>query len=402
MSDEPINVALERARTPGCATGHHLNAAGAALQSSITLETVLEYLRVEAFTGGYEAAREAMERVERTYAAIATLTGAAVDEVAIVESATRAWQSVVGAMRLDRGDRVIVTRTEYVSNALMLLALERERGIVLEVIDPLPDGTVDLAQMEAALSAGPAAMVAVGHIPTFSALVEPVAEVGALARRFGVPFVLDATQSLGQLPVDVEAIGCDALVSTGRKFLRGPRGTGILIVRRPLLDRLEPVAPDVRGATWTTERGYELKDSARRFETFEHSPALRLGLGVAIEQVLSLGVDAIAARIGELADELRARLAQTPGVTLADPPARAGGIVTFTVEGMDPAAVVEHLAEHRVHVVSVPASHGRWELDRRELDAVVRASVHIYNDPSDFDALVDALSQIPARVQAEA
>ena len=395
-----VDGARERARTPGCANGHHLNAAGAALPTETTVDTVIEYLRLEAFTGGYETARGSLERIDRTYGAIATLVGCAADEVAQTESATRAWQMAIASLRLEAGDRVIVTRSEYVSNALMLLALERERGIVIEVIGTTPEGTIDVDELERSLEAGDAALVAIGHIPTFSGLVEPVAAVGELTRRFGVPFALDATQSLGQLPIDVECLGCDILVSTGRKFLRGPRGTGVLVVRRPLLDRLEPWVPDVRGAEWSGERTWELKDSARRFETFEHSPALRLGLGAAVHQALELGIEAIAQRIGTLAADLRARLAEVPGVQIADPPAAASGIVTFTVDGLAAQPVVAHLAEHGVRVVSVPASHGQWELGRRDVDAVVRASVHVYNDERDFEALTGALETLPARAAA--
>jgi selenocysteine lyase/cysteine desulfurase len=279
----------------------------------------------------------------------------------------------------------------------MLLALQRDAGIVVDVVGQTPSGTIDLDELEATLAAGPAALVAVCHIPTHSGLVEPVAAVGALARRFGVPYAVDATQSLGQMPIDMAAIGCDALISTGRKFLRGPRGTGILVVRRPLLERLRPAAPDVRGAEWTGDHDFELREGARRFETFEHSPALRLGLGVAVQHALDLGVDAIAARIGELGGELRARLEALPGVELADPPAAGGGIVTFTVDGVPAASVVEQLAEHHVYVVAVPASHSRWGLAH---DAVVRASVHVYNEQADFDALTEALAAIPIRMQA--
>jgi selenocysteine lyase/cysteine desulfurase len=397
VREDGIDVALERSRTPGCATGHHLNAAGAALQSSLTLETVLEYLRIEAYTGGYETARRMVDRAQRTYEAIASITSAQADEVALVESATRAWQTMVGGLGLRRGDRVIVTRSEYVSNALMLLALQRDVGIVVDIVGSTPTGTIDLDELEATLAAGPAALLAVCHIPTHSGLIEPVEAVGALARRFGVPFVLDATQSLGQLPVSMQEIGCDALISTGRKFLRGPRGTGILVVRRPLLDRMRPATPDVRGAEWTADHDFELREGARRFETFEHSPALRLGLGVAVEQALELGVPAIAARIGALGADLRDRLDALPGIVPADPPAAGGGIVTFTVEGASAASVVEHLARHRVHVVSVPVSHSRWGMPH---EAVVRASVHVYNEPADFDALTAALSSVPIGMQA--
>lgn len=395
-----IDGARERARTPGCANGHHLNSAGAALPSSETLDTVVEYLRLEAATGGYETARGSLDRIERAYDSIATLAGCAPDEVALTDSATRAWQIAIASLRLKAGDRVIVTRSEYVSNALMLLTLEREAGIVIDVVGTTADGTVDLDELERSLQIGDTALVAIGHIPTFSGLVEPVAAIGELTRRHGVPFVLDATQSLGQLPIHVDLIGCDILVSTGRKYLRAPRGTGVLIVRRPLLDRLEPWVPDVRGAEWNGERTWELKDSARRFETFEHSPALRLGLGAAVDHALDLGIDAIAERIGRLGAELRGRLLETAGVELADPPAAAGGTVTFTIEGHTAQSVVAHLAKHDVYVVSVPASHGQWELGRREVDAVVRASVHVYNDERDFAALTGALEKLPVRARA--
>jgi selenocysteine lyase/cysteine desulfurase len=395
-----VDGARERARTPGCASGHHLNSAGAALPSTETLDTVIDYLRLEASTGGYETARGSVDRIERTYESIALLAGCAPDEVALMDSATRAWQTAIASLRLQAGDRVIVTRSEYVSNALMLLMLEREIGIVIDVVGTAADGTVDLAELEGRLLSGDAALVAIGHIPTFSGLVEPAVAIGELTRRYGVPFVLDATQSLGQLPIDVDLIGCDILVSTGRKYLRAPRGTGLLIVRRPLLERLEPWVPDVRGAEWNGERTWELRDSARRFETFEHSPALRLGLGAAVTHVHELGIDAIAERIGDLGAELRGRLLETAGVEIADPPAAAGGTVTFTIEGHTAQAVVEHLAKHDVYVVSVPASHGQWELGRREIDAVVRASVHVYNDERDFAALTGALEKLPVRAQA--
>jgi selenocysteine lyase/cysteine desulfurase len=395
-----IDWGRERARTPGCASGHHLNSAGAALPSSETLDTVVDYLRLEASTGGYETARGSLERIERTYESIASLVGCAVDEVALMDSATRAWQTAIASLRLKAGDRVIVTRSEYVSNALMLLTLEREAGIVIDIVGTAPDGTVDLDELEQRLQGGEAALVAIGHIPTFSGLVEPVAAIGELTRRYDVPFVLDATQSLGQLPLHAELIDCDILVSTGRKYLRAPRGNGVLVVRRPLLDRLEPWVPDVRGAEWNGERTWELRDGARRFETFEHSPALRLGLGAAVDHALELGIDAIAERIGDLGAELRGRLLETAGVELADPPAAAGGTVTFTIEGHTAEAVVAHLARHDVYVVSVPASHGQWALGRREIDAVVRASVHVYNDERDFAALTGALEKLPVRAQA--
>lgn len=388
------DVAAERARTPGSATGHHFNAAGAALLADGTVDAVIDHLRAESLSGGYEAAKHAAPALDAVYARTARLLGVGPDEVALVESATAGWQRAVSALRLRPGDRVLAARSSYVSCALHLLAAERDLGVRVELLPNASDGAVDLAALEAALRAGPAALVTAAHVPTSSGLVEPAAEIGALARAHGVPFLLDATQSLGQLPVDMGAIGCDLLIGTGRKFLRAPRGTGLLAVRRPLLERLSPEAPDVRGAHWTAERSWELVPDAKRFELWEAAHALRLGLGAALAALDSLGVDVVAGHLARLATGLRERLAELPGVHITDPPAAGGAIVTFVVDGLDASDVQRELAERRVHLIAVPAGHGRWDMDPRGLTKVVRASVHVYNDQSDLDALVEAVREI--------
>ncbi len=388
------DVAAERARTPGCATGHHFNAAGAALLADATVDAVIDHLRAESLSGGYEAAKHAAPALDAVYARTARLLGVGPDEVALVESATAGWQRAVSALRLRPGDRVLAARSSYVSCALHLLAAERDLGVRVELLPNAPDGAVDLAALEAALRASPTALVTAAQVPTSSGLVEPAAEIGALARAHGVPFLLDATQSLGQLPVDMGAIGCDLLIGTGRKFLRAPRGTGLLAVRRPLLERLAPEAPDVRGALWTAERSWELVPDAKRFELWEAAHALRLGLGAALAALDSLGVDMVAGHLARLAAGLRERLAELPGVHITDPPAAGGAIVTFVLDGLDASDVQRELAERRVHLIAVPAGHGRWDMDPRGLTKVVRASVHVYNDQSDLDALVEAVREI--------
>ncbi|MFL5994350.1 MAG: N-methyl-L-tryptophan oxidase [Streptomyces sp.] len=389
-----LDVTAERARTPGCATGHHFNAAGAALLASETVEAVVDHLRAESLYGGYEAAKAAAESLEAVYARTARLLGAEPEEVALVESATAGWQRAVSALRLRPGDRVLAARSSYVSSALHLLSAERDHGIRVEIVPNGPDGAMDLDALEAALRAGPAALVTAAHVPTSSGLVEPVAAIGALTTAHAVPYLLDATQSLGQLPVDLGAIGCDLLIGTGRKFLRAPRGTGLLAVRRPLLERLVPAAPDVRGALWTAERSWELVPGARRFELWEAAHALRLGLGTALADLDAIGVDAVSRHLAGLATGLRDRLAALPRVRVTDPPAAASAIVTFVVDGLDAAEVQRELARRRVHLIAVPAGHGRWDMDPRGLAKVVRASVHVYTDDSDLDALVGAVDEI--------
>lgn len=229
------------------------------------------------------------------------------------------------------------------------------------------------------------------HVPTQGGLVNPAEQVGAVAREAGVPFLLDACQSVGQLPIDVERIGADLLSATGRKFLRGPRGTGFLYVRRSILDQLEPPFLDMHAATWTAPDSYEIRPDARRFETWETNYAGKIGLGVAIDYALSWGLDAIEARVTAVAERLRERLAALDGVHVHDQGQRRCAIVTFTVDGVPAQAVQRRLAESGVNTSVSVASFARLDLPRRGLAELVRASVHYYNTDNELDRLVDAL-----------
>ncbi|QYN39476.1 aminotransferase class V-fold PLP-dependent enzyme [Pseudonocardia sp. DSM 110487] len=385
-------VTRARAATPGTSHAHHLNAAGAALPSAAVLEAVVEHLRLEARIGGYEAAALARPRLERCYDLAAALLGGEAADIALTESATVSWHRAVDALALRPGDRVIATSSSYVSSALHLMELRRTRGITVDVIGTDATGAVDLDAMEAALGT-PAALVTAAHVPTSSGLVEPVRAIGALASAAGVPFLLDATQSLGHLPVDVAAIGCQMLVGTGRKFIRAPRGTGLLWVDPAFGAGLRPSAPDVRGAEWIADQEFAAAPGARRFETWEAAHALRLGLATALEEALGAGVDIVHEHVSALGHAMRAALADVPGVRVVDPPAAGGGIVTFVREDEPAAATASRLRAAGVHVVAVPAAHGRWDLGRRGIDAVVRASMHVYNSDDDLDALVDAVTR---------
>ena len=399
-----IDVVAERARTVVGAEDwaeHPLNSAGAALPTRASLTAVTDHLELEAANGGYEATAAARPRLDAVYAAAAELIGAGPDDLALVESATVGWRRAVDAMRLGAGDRVVATRPTYVSSALQLLELERA-GVKIEVVPDDDGGHVDLEALERALRE-PASLLVATHVPTSSGRVEPVAEIGALAAAAGVVYLLDATQSAGQLPVDVGAIGCDALVTTGRKFLRAPRGTGFLYVSPALRQQLRPAAPDVRGAQWSGEHEFELAATARAFETWEAAHALRLGLGVALAEARATGVEAIAAHVSGLAELLRERLCEeVAGIRIADPEEAPCGIVTFVREGEEPQRTQAALARAGCHTVVVPASHGLWDLAPRGLPGVVRASFHVYNGEDEVEAVIEALNGSAAAAPAPA
>jgi selenocysteine lyase/cysteine desulfurase len=383
-----LDIARIRAETPGCAKVAHFNNAGAALQPRPVLDTVREHLEAEALGGGYEAADTAMDRLVGVYGSLARLIGADPGEIAITENATRAWDMAFYGIRFRPGDRVLTSASEYGSNAIAFLHAARDHGIKVEVLPDDEDGQVSLDALEAALG-GDVRLVAVNHVPTHDGLVNPVAEIGRLVRASGAFYLVDACQSVGQLVVDVAEIGCDFLSATGRKFLRGPRGVGFLYVRREALDRIEPTFLDDRSAVWTGRSSYELHDDARRFESFERSTALQLGIGAAAEYAMAIGLPAIEERVLGLAATLRQALADVPGVTVRDRGARRSGIVTFTREGHAPADMVAALARQKINV---RLSEQTYRYDEGVTPPPrVRASVHYYNTEDEITRLVDAL-----------
>ncbi|NQW91705.1 aminotransferase class V-fold PLP-dependent enzyme [Curtobacterium sp. VKM Ac-2861] len=396
-----IDVAAERSRTAGTAGRHYFNAAGAGLVSDGVLEAVVTHLRREQRVGGYEAANQVADEVADVYTAAATLLGSAPDEIALFDSATSGLRGVFDALRLGAGDTVVAPRSSYVSQALRLLAMQRHDDVRLEVVPSDATGAMDLEALDRAVAgASGRVVVSAVHVPTSSGLVEPIAEISAVARRHGALTVVDATQSVGQIDIDVRAVDCDALVTTGRKFLRGPRGTGIAYLRRGMLEGVGAWAPDVRGAVWTGEDEWTMDGTARQLETWECSVAARLGLGVALREALDRGPAATEAHLVGLGAHLRTALDAVDGVTVADPSASASAIVTFTVDGVAGKEVSARLRQRRIDSISVPASHAQWDLGARGLPSVVRVSPHVYNDDEDVRVLLEGVADVVAEVRA--
>jgi selenocysteine lyase/cysteine desulfurase len=360
------------------------------------LDVVVDHLRLEAQIGGYEAADATHDRLEAVYGSIARLLGARPDDVALVDSSTSAWNAVALAFPLARGQRVLCTRAEYGGNALALLHLAERTGCQIEVVDDDADGQVDLQAFEEALGSGPVAFASLVHVPTGSGLVNPAQEVGRLCRAAGVPLVLDACQSVGQLPIDVGTIGCSVLTASSRKFLRGPRGTGFLWVDPELLPRLRPATADLRGADWVAPDRYELRAGVRRFEQFEADHAARLGMGAAVDHALGWGIEAIAARVQALAEDLRERLRSVPGVAVHDKGTRRSAITTCSVEGLPLDEIVARLRAQHINVGVVLPGFARHDLPHRGLGDLVRPSVHYTTTEDELEHAVAAIAELAA------
>ncbi len=359
------------------------------------VETVKAHLDLEARIGGYEAEAEAGAAIELAYQHVADLLGTTPDRIAFTEHATAGFVAALSSIPFRVGDVIATTRHDYVSNQIQYLSLARRFGVEVIRVPDAPEGGVDLAAMEETIHRRRPRLVAVTQIPTNSGLVQDVATIGAMCRARDVPFLVDGCQSVGQMPVDVEAIGCDFFSATARKFLRGPRGAGFLYVSDRVLDRgFEPLFPDLRGADMVAGDVYQPAPDAKRFETWEFQWGLVLGTGVAARYALDVGLEAIRDRARALANELRTGLAAIDGVRVLDRGPELGAIVTASVDGYVPADLVQALRARGINTSSQTRLDAVIDYDDKGVDGALRISPHYFNDESDLDALLEGLTEI--------
>lgn len=394
----PFAFDIERARreTRDCGRIIHFNNAGAALSPDCVVDAVIDHLRLEARIGSYEAAANRTEALEATYVSLATLLNCRPDEIALAESATRAWDMLFFSMPLKPGDRVLTSRAEYASNYIAYLQRVRREGIIIDIIPDDVDGVLSVDAL-AGMIDDRVKLISITHVPTNGGLINPIEQIGEIARRHRVPFLVDASQSVGQVPIDVQAVGCDMLVGCGRKYLRGPRGTGFLYVGENLLDRLDPIFLDLLATTWTGPDSFEIQPGARRFESWESCIAGRLGLGVAVDYALGWGIEAVAARVADLAATLRDRLSALDGVQVRDLGRQRCGLVSFSFQGADPEELQRDLNGLGANVDVSYASSTLIDMSARRLPTLMRASVHYYNTADEVEAFCTMLDTLRRR-----
>jgi selenocysteine lyase/cysteine desulfurase len=385
-----LDIQAIRAATPGCENRIHLNNAGSGLLSRETLTTMTGHLELEASIGGYEAAAREHDRIARTYENIAELINARSDEIALFDNSTHAWNAAFYSMSFKEGDRILTGRNEYGSNVLAYLQIAQRTGAEIVIVPNDKHGQLDLNALENLVD-NRTKLIGVSHIPTSGGLINPAAEIGKIARKTGVPFLLDATQSVGQIPVDVEALGCDMLTATGRKFLRGPRGIGFLWVKTSALAHLEPFVAEIASATWNGDRGFDWQPGAKRFETWENSYSNILGLSSAVRQTIDLGIEAIARRCTSLGASLRDQLDEIPGLSTYDLGSSKGAIVTAKFESIPTEVAASILAKQGINVSTTVPEQSQFDTEERGVHPLIRFSPHYYNTEDEIDYAVKAI-----------
>ena len=384
-----------RADTPGCDNVLHFNNAGCGLLPAPVLQRMHDHLDLEARIGGYEASAARAGQIREFYTELAALIGSGPDNIAFAASATHAYTTALSSIPFERGDVILTTRNDFVSNQIAFLSLRRRFGIEIVHAPDLPEGGVDVAAMAALMRERRPRLVAATHIPTNSGLVQPVAAIGKHCRELGLLYLVDACQSVGQYPIDVEEIGCDFLTATCRKFLRGPRGSGFLFVSdRVLQAGYEPLFIDMYGADWTAPGVYQPSRTASRFEDWEFPYSTVLGSAAAVRYARGVGIEAISLRTPALAGRLRDELDALPGVQALDRGNQLAALVTIAVEGWQAEEYKTALDARRINSALSFRRLAQFDFGDKDIDWCLRLSPHYYNTDDEIDEVVAAVAEL--------
>jgi selenocysteine lyase/cysteine desulfurase len=389
------DLARWRAETPGCERLVHLNNAGAALVPRAVRDAIDAHLDLEERLGGYEAAEAQKAPIQQAYEGVARLLGARARNIALVQNSTIAFAQAISAFDFGPGSVLLTSRADYASNQIMYLSLARRRGVEIVRAPDAPEGGVDADEVRQLVSRRRPALVALTWVPTNSGLVQPVEDVGRICQEAGVPYLVDACQAVGQMPIDVQRIGCDYLAATSRKFLRGPRGVGFLYVSDTRLEAgAHPLLVDMHGATWVEADAFDLTPDARRFETWEFAYALVLGLGAAAAYALDVGLATARDRARELAAYARTRLATVPEVRVLDRGPELCAIVTAAVAGRDAKEIKLALRARGINTSSPEREDAVIDMDEKQASSALRISPHYYNTKEEIDTAVEGLEEV--------
>lgn len=392
LTDHP-SVNQWRSETPGCRHRIHLNNAGAALMPEPVIEAIREHLQLESEIGGYEAADAARDKIADAYESVAKLIGADRSNVAIVENATVAASQALSSFDFKRGDTILTTNAVYSSNQIMMLNLARRFGVEVIRAEDLPEGGVDPESIRLHIEKDRPSLLVMTWVPTNSGLVQNAKAAGEICRELNIPFLLDACQAVGQLPVNVNKLNCDFLAATSRKFLRGPRGLGFLYVSDRMLEQGHyPLFPDTHGADWTGADSFEIKPGAARFENWEFSYALLLGLGAAAEYANAIGIETAGRRARELAVYTRENLMnKIETANVLDSGQQKCAIVTAAFGDMDNEKLVDQLREAKINTSATTRGMALIDMDAKKTESALRISPHYYNTKDEIDTLIDVL-----------
>lgn len=391
---DKMNLEIIRQDTPGCSDKIFLNSAGASLMPKSVVETTVKFLYEEQELGGYAAALQSSGAVSQFYEEAAKLIHAKSSNIAFAGSSTDAYAKALSSISFKEGDCIITTNDDYISNQIAFISLQKRYAIEIIRVANLPDNELDLEDFEYLIKKHHPKLVAVTHIPTNSGLIQNVEGVGKLCKQYDVLYLVDACQSVGQVVMNVKKINCDFLTATGRKFMRGPRGTGFLYVSDKVLNqKMYPLFLDSFGARWTSFNEYQINDTAKRFELFERPYAALLGFTEALRYANTLGMDQIESYNHILADTLRDNLLNH-GFRILDKGNRLSSIITFCQADGGVEKIHKILSKHNVFFKENHKGDALIDFTFKKVDHAIRLSPHYFNTIEEIEKVSQLLEKV--------
>ena len=390
-----MNIKKLRKDTPGTQRVIHFNNAGASLPPQKVVDVMLHYLKEEALEGGYEWRDKQAVEIQSFYSSLAKMLHCQPQNIAFTTNATDSYNRALSSIPFKKGDIILTTIDDYASNQIAFIQLQQVRAVQFIRAANASKGGVDLDSIKELIDKYHPKLVAVTHVPTNSGLIQPIEIIGSWCKEKAILYLVDACQSVGQMPLNVEKIHCDFLTATGRKFLRGPRGTGFLYASDKVLEQqLAPLFVDMHGATWTAANSFKLSTSAQRFELWEKPYALMLGCKAAVDYAMDIGLEAIQQRVNKLAANLRQRLGQLDGVRVLDKGEQLCALVTFHSEKYSTHFIKTELAKRHINAAVSPKEAGLLDFEEKGVEEAVRLSPHYFNTEEEVDEVVEQLREI--------
>lgn len=392
-----MNISKIRKETPGCEFVNHLNNAGAALMPKIVVDAIRDYLTEEEKYGGYETTDKKAAELEQFYDYASSLLHCKAHNVAFTASATDSYNKALSSISFKQNDIILTTTNDYPSNFIAFLSLQKRFGVKVILVRNTDTGEIDVEDLERKLKKHSPRLLSITHIPTSSGLVQPVEIIGEVVKKHDCIYVLDACQSLGQMDLNAPSTGADFVSGTFRKFLRGPRGAGLLYVSdKALAMGFEPLFPDLHGADWLGAHYYKIRADAKRFEEWEMAYALMMGSIQSLAYLLSVGIQNIEQRNKALVHKLRIGLADVASVKLLDRGQQQGSIVTFQQKGLTESIAKQYFRKKGINVYTISKSAAMIDFEEKGIDWAVRVSPHYYNTESEIDLFLEAVKAVEA------
>jgi selenocysteine lyase/cysteine desulfurase len=384
-----------RKDTPYCQDKIYVNSAGASLMPRVVVDAIKAFLDKEEQLGGYKVHALEADDINEFYIEGAKLLNCQPRNIAFAYNATDAYAKAISAIPFSKGDIILTTDDDYVSNYMAFISLKNRFGVQILRAKNLENGDLDLNNFEEQICQYNPKLVAITHIPTNSGLIQDVVGVGKLCKKYDVLYLLDACQSVGQMPVDVQEIGCDFLSVTGRKFLRGPRGTGLLYVSDSILNKgMGPLFLDAGGATWVSREVYDFHKEAKRFQLWENSYALVVGLKEALKYANEVGMENIYNHNQALLKKLHDGLSEISTVKLFDQGSKRANILTFRKGELRTTDIQKKLDDANIFYSFSGKNYALIDFQKKGVDWAVRLSPHYFNTIEEMEEIVKIVERL--------